>query len=54
MSCNLNYESFNGKIAGDAYLDMNWNCRTCQLTAGAHPAPSLPSSGYWKFTKLVI
>ena len=47
MSCNLNCDSFIGKIAGDAYLDMTWKCRTCELTAGAHPAPILPpSTGY--------
>lgn len=44
MSCNLNYDSFTGKTAGDAYLDITWKCRTCQLPAGAHPAPILPPS----------
>jgi len=37
MTCNLTLETFNGKIAGDSFLDNDWKCRTCQLTAGAHP-----------------
>jgi len=37
MTCNLTLETFNGKIAGDSFLDNDWKCRTCQLSAGAHP-----------------
>jgi len=37
VTCNLIAESFNGKTAGDAFLDNDWKCRTCKLTAGAHP-----------------
>jgi hypothetical protein len=39
--CNLTTDSFNGKVAGDAYLDDNFRCRTCQRTAGAHSAPAV-------------
>ena len=39
MSCTLNSENFNGKSAGDAYLDGEWKCRSCHLFAGQHPAP---------------
>ena len=39
MACNLTTESFNGKTAGDAFLDDEWKCRACKLHAGFHPSP---------------
>ena len=40
MSCTLNSENFNGKTAGDAYLDGEWKCRACHLLACQHPPPA--------------
>ena len=37
--CTLSNESFAGKVAGDAYLDAEFRCRTCGRLAGQHPAP---------------
>jgi hypothetical protein len=45
-ACNLTTDSFNGKVAGDAFLDDNFKCRTCQRTAGAHPAPAPVQGNY--------
>ena len=45
MSCTLNSENFNGKTAGDAYLDEEWKCRSCHLLAGQHPPPPVQQFG---------
>lgn len=37
--CTLSNESFAGKVAGDAYLDAEFRCKTCGRLAGQHPAP---------------
>ena len=41
--CNMTTENFEGKTAGDAFLDKKWKCRVCKLLAGSHPPP--PSAG---------
>jgi hypothetical protein len=46
--CNMTTVNFEGKTAGDAFLDKKWKCRVCKLLAGSHPPP--PSAG--SFQKL--
>eukprot|EP01036_Dinobryon_divergens_P026521 gene26521-35187_t len=38
-------ENFNGKTAGDAYLDGEWKCRSCHLLAGQHAPPPVQQFG---------
>jgi hypothetical protein len=38
MECTLLNTSFEGKQAGDAYLDNDWKCRGCGRLAAHHPA----------------